>query len=82
MIMRYSFLLLFSMSCFYVFPQEDLLSFFEDDVKENIVFATFKGTKIVNLQSVEMSSKDELQFIISHRFGTLNSGIVDLFGLD
>ena len=36
--MRYSFLLLFSMSFFYVFPQEDLLSFFEDDVKENIDF--------------------------------------------
>ena len=42
----------------------------------------FKGTKIVNGQSVELRSKGVLQFQIQHRFGTLNSGFYNLYGLD
>ena len=42
----------------------------------------FKGTKIVNGQSVEISSPGELQFLIQHRFGPLNSGFYNLYGLD
>lgn len=75
------FLLLFFISVT-LFGQDNLLDHFNNDDEENIVFATFKGTKVINLQSVEMSEKNELQFIISHRFGTLNSGIYNLFGLD
>ena len=63
--------------------QDYLLNFIEDDTENNnVVFATFKGTKIINLQSIEMTAKDELEFIISHRFGKINSGIKDVFGLD
>jgi outer membrane receptor protein involved in Fe transport len=45
-------------------------------------FATFKTTRIVNTQSVEGVSKGELLFIIQHRFGSVNQGIYEFFGLD
>ena len=44
--------------------------------------ATFKGTRVINGHSVETAAPGDLQFIISHRFGTLNSGAYNLFGLD
>lgn len=44
--------------------------------------ATFKGTRIINGHSVETVAGGDLQFIISHRFGTLNSGAYNFFGLD
>ena len=74
------------LSCLFLsfssFSQDDLLSFLDDENEEFLTFATFKSTKIINLQSVEQTKKDELNFVISHRFGSLNSGIVDLYGLD
>ena len=42
----------------------------------------FKGSKIINSQSVEIPDEGVLQFMIQHRFGTLNSGFYNLFGLD
>jgi len=44
--------------------------------------ATFKDTRIVNLQSNETTPKNVLHFVILHRFGKINSGFYDLFGLD
>lgn len=44
--------------------------------------ATFKSTRIVNGHSIETIGKNNLDFRISHRFGTLNSGSYNLFGLD
>ena len=41
-----------------------------------------KVKKVVNGHSVELTSKGVLQFEIQHRFGTLNSGFYNLFGLD
>lgn len=43
---------------------------------------TFKGTRIINGQSVEMPGKGELQFMIQHRFGSFRGGFEDFFGLD
>ena len=63
------------------FGQENLLSFF-DSQDEMLTFATFKTTKIINLESVEQPAEKELDFIISHRFGTINSGVTNLYGLD
>jgi hypothetical protein len=61
--------------------QNDLLSLLDSDEPMYVTF-TFKGKKIVNGQSVELTSKGVLQFQIQHRFGTLNSGFYNLFGLD
>jgi hypothetical protein len=46
------------------------------------VEATFKSTRIINGHSVETVKKNHLDFRISHRFGRLNSGSYQLYGLD
>jgi Membrane bound beta barrel domain (DUF5777) len=38
-------------------------------VKQKFTKATFKSTRIINMQSVEIVSKGTLQFMISHHFG-------------
>lgn len=44
--------------------------------------ATFKSVRIINGHSVETSGKNTMHFLIGHRFGTLNSGAYNFFGLD
>ena len=63
------------------FSQDDLLNLIDSD-NQRIISATFKSFKIINLQSVEQVAKNELDFVISHRFGPLNSGYSELYGLD
>ena len=66
--------------------QTDLLGELEkqtaDSTKREVVAATFKGTHIINSQSVETPGAGTLAFLIQHRFGTLNSGAYEFFGLD
>jgi hypothetical protein len=66
--------------------QTDLLQDLErqtaDSTKREVVAATFKGTHIINSQSVETPGQGTLAFLIQHRFGTLNSGAYNFFGLD
>lgn len=47
-----------------------------------MVAATFKGTRVLNSQSVGTPGQGTLAFLIQRRFGTLNSGAYDFFGLD
>ncbi len=63
---------------------QDLLDELEKSEKKEKEFtiATFKGTRIINGHSVETKGAGELEFIISHRFGAINSGAYNLFGLD
>lgn len=67
-----------------VSAQDDLLAELEDEAAKEETFATaiFKGTRIINSHSVKTRAKKELEFIISHRFGRINSGGYELFGLD
>lgn len=44
--------------------------------------ATFKSTRIMNGHSVERMPARQLDFRISHRFGKINSGAYNFFGLD
>lgn len=46
------------------------------------VMGTFNGTRILNGHAVETREKGVLEFLIQHRFGRLNSGSYNLFGLD
>jgi opacity protein-like surface antigen len=65
------------------FAQTDLLNELEQsDSKPEVVAATFKGSRLVNGQTVEVRHKGELEFIFAHRFGRVNSGSYELFGLD
>ena len=43
---------------------------------------TFRGTRIVNGHSIETLKDGEMEMIIGHRFGRLNGGAYELFGLD
>jgi hypothetical protein len=63
---------------------QDLLDILDNETPktENIVTATFKGTRILNGHSIENRKDKELEFIISHRFGRVNLGFDELFGLD
>lgn len=45
-------------------------------------YETFDDTRVVNGHSVETNLEGVLTFIISHRFGTLNLGAYEVWGLD
>ncbi len=64
--------------------QNDLLKELEKETKATTEYATstFKGTRLINGQTVETKGKGALEFIFAHRFGPINSGIYNLFGLD
>jgi hypothetical protein len=42
----------------------------------------FRDTRVVNGHSTEVLPKGIMKFIISHRFGVINSGVQQLWGLD
>ena len=46
------------------------------------ISTTFSSTRIVTGHSVEMIPKGVGEFRISHRFGTIEEGFYDIFGLD
>ncbi len=66
--------------------QDDLLDMLESDIapkdEKEFVYATFKTTRIINGQSVENTAGGHLNFIIGHRFGKINDGAYEFFGLD
>ncbi|MHA7057559.1 DUF5777 family beta-barrel protein [Aquimarina sp. M1] len=66
-----------------IFSQDDLLDELESDVQvDDYVSAVFKGLKIVNFESTKLVNKRNLFFIVAHRFGSVENGIDDFFGLD
>ncbi len=78
-------LLLFFVFCLQAWAQEDdLLSLLDDDDEETTeyVTASFKANRVINLHSVENTAAGVLDIKIGHRFGTLNGGFYELFGLD
>src|SRR6516225_684318 len=83
--------------CFYVIvflsgflgasaQDSSLLNRLNDSMSVNgkplLVTGTFKATRVVNMQSVESLASGALSFLIQHRFGALNSGFYNFFGLD
>jgi hypothetical protein len=48
----------------------------------NYTTATFKSTRVLNGHSIERMPEGQLDVRISHRFGTLNSGGYNFWGLD
>lgn len=67
-----------------LFGQDDLLELLNEKEKPttDYAIATFKGTRLVSGHSVETNGEGVLQFLIGHRFGRLNDGWRNLFGLD
>src|SRR5688572_18707617 len=65
------------------FGQDDLLGELEKETKgTDYTFATFKGTRLVNGHTTETKHAGSLEFIFQHRFGAINGGLYELFGLD
>ncbi len=62
--------------------EDDLLSLLVGEEEQTYTTATFKTTRIINMHSVENAAAGVMDFRISHRFGFINSGAYDLFGLD
>ena len=67
-----------------IFSQEDLLDELNAQVKEppQQVQETFKSTRVINSHSVERMKQGQLDFRINHRFGQINDGAYNLWGLD
>lgn len=79
------FLFLALLGPFFLWGQEDLLSELEEESspKTTYAFATWKGTKVVNLQTNELPAKGVLQYTILHRFGAFNEDFFyNFLGLD
>lgn len=70
----------------HVLAQDDLMDLVTSEIDEqeivDFTHATFKGSRVINGHSIETRKKGELEFLISHRFGRLNSGAYEFFGLD
>ncbi|MEP2024947.1 MAG: DUF5777 family beta-barrel protein [Reichenbachiella sp.] len=64
------------------FAQDDLMSLLNDEEGSQEVEATFKSTRLISGQTTEMRSAGILDFVISHRFGRVNQGIEQFYGLD
>jgi hypothetical protein len=54
----------------------------DDKNKVEYTTATFKSTRLIDGHTVENVGKGVLDFRVSHRFGKVNGGGYDLFGLD
>ncbi|MFZ1523302.1 MAG: DUF5777 family beta-barrel protein [Saprospiraceae bacterium] len=65
-----------------LYSQDDMLSLLGDDKTTDYANASFKTNRVINLHSLENTAAGVLDFKISHRFGTLNGGFYELFGLD
>jgi hypothetical protein len=74
-------MMLFSMQ---LIAQEDLLKELEESQPPttDYVLQTFKGTRLVNGHSIETKGRGDLEFIFAHRFGAINQGLYELYGLD
>lgn len=74
-------------SCsFSSFAQDDLMKMLDEEEgkekKKNFTTASFKTTRLVNGHTIENAAAGVLDFRVSHRFGFVNKGLYELFGLD
>ncbi|RLC24014.1 MAG: hypothetical protein DRH21_06185 [Deltaproteobacteria bacterium] len=63
--------------------QDDLMDMLDSESSTvDYAYATFKTTRIINSHTIENPAPGVLLFMIQHRFGRINTGIYELFGLD
>lgn len=64
--------------------QSSLLDILDDQEEERVILttATFKGSRLINGHTLMTRRKGTIEFLIAHRFGLVNSGAYNLFGLD
>jgi len=62
--------------------EQNLLSLLGREETTEYAAASFKTNRVINLHSLESTAAGVLDIKISHRFGFINGGIYELFGLD
>ena len=62
--------------------EESLLNLLGEEEETQMVKNAFKSTRVINGHSMEMLRKGVLDFRILHRFGPINGGAYNFFGLD
>lgn len=67
---------------FNVQAQDDLLDMLGNDKTTDYASNSFKGTRVINSHSMEMLHPGTMDFRILHRFGRIDQGAYQLFGLD
>lgn len=73
----------FSINPFTLYGQDDLLDLLGDETPEiEHITNAFKSTRVIGSHSIEHVAAGVLDLRIMHRFGTLNTGSYELFGLD
>lgn len=69
-----------------LYAQDDLMKMLEDESKKekkkDYATATFKTSRLINGHSIENAAAGVLDLKISHRFGMVNKGAYEFFGLD
>jgi hypothetical protein len=77
-------ILLFLLTPCVALAQNDLLGELEKGSKKEteFVYATFKGTRLGNGHTIETKPGGTLEFIFGHRFGAINGGAYEMYGLD
>lgn len=69
-----------------LYAQDDLMKMLEEDSKKekkkDYATATFKTSRLINGHSIENVAAGVLDVKISHRFGMVNRGSYEFFGLD
>ena len=85
-------LLLFSLICtspVAVAQERDLFDLLDEETSgtiadaSKVVYATFKGTQLINAATNETPGKGVLQYVIAHRFGSFGDEyLYNFFGLD
>ncbi len=70
----------------FLYAQDDLMKMLADeskkDKKKEFATATFKTSRLINGHSIENVAAGVLDVKISHRFGMVNKGSYEFFGLD
>ncbi len=62
--------------------EQDLLKLLGREETTEYAAASFKTDRVINLHSLECTAAGVLDVKISHRFGFINGGIYNLYGLD
>ena len=75
-------LLVFASSVLSFAQEIDLFAEESDQKAQTFIKTAFKTTRIINGQSIENTGRGVLDLKIMHRFGPLNQGAYELFGLD
>jgi hypothetical protein len=83
--MKYLIITFFALAFYQLNAQDtdiDQLLSEADNTATQYTTATFKSTRIISGHSIERMPEGQLDFRISHRFGTVNSGLYNWYGLD